>query len=749
VQSATGSSDVLTASAASGSVTPTRRPSGQSLADRPPRSGFLGTAFVVTAYLSIGFVAFWPIYPGISQRLFSSQLDYTQTIWFLDWVPYALTHGHNPFFSNAIFVPTGVNLAQNTSTPLLAWISAPFAPFLSPVVRANLLMVLAMPISATAAFVVLRKWRVWGPAAALGGLIYGFSPYMVGQSTAHLNLLFVPLPPFIALTVASILNRGSSRRLGVQLGLLVAAQYLICPEVLATVAILTVVAVAYVGIRRRANLERMVHGASRAIGIAVVVSCVLLAYPVWMALFGPQHFTGPPHAIPSPGHADLLSFVVPTSQQRFSLGLQSLGKGLPILPEAGGYIGIPLLVLTGALAWRSRRRPRTQVAVVLMISAALLSLGSYLAIDGHLTGIPLPFLVVDHLPVLDAIVPSRISFEVDACLAAVIAFGLDDMRREPKGSWMRWPGSAVVATVTLAVLVITQLPQWPETNTSQQVLALPAALTRAFPSGDPVALTYPYDLDDSYLPGLNGPMLWQAEEGFGFQLLGGYADHVAPGGGISAMPSVMHPSGTQAFLANEEGDGDYGPRMPVSPRLVAVTRFTVALYHVRLVIVDRALAKSGAAMELFSDALGPPKVSAGPFSMWADWRGVPSREQFSHGLSTKVVLPANNATISGKATLETVVKAYYELSKFQYFLTGEDHHSTLIAEGVPTPFGPIVRWNTTNVANGTYSLQCVVYDEFGASTRSAAITITINNRRQLAHRKKGATQSVTSNRSRT
>ena len=192
--------------------------------------------------------------PGNLATSFSYAADFDQTVWFLDWVPHALAHGLNPFFSNALYVPTGVNLAQNTSTPLLGLITAPFAPVLSPLVRANLLMVLAMPISATAAFVVLRKWQVWGPAAALGGLVYGFSPYMVGQSIAHLELMFVPLPPFIALTVASILqNRGSSRRLGVQLGLLVAAQYLISPEVLAIVAILTVAAVVCVAIRHPAE----------------------------------------------------------------------------------------------------------------------------------------------------------------------------------------------------------------------------------------------------------------------------------------------------------------------------------------------------------------------------------------------------------------------------------------------------------------------------------------------------------------
>ena len=232
------SSDQFPASATDG-ISSTGQPSDTASSGFLTASALPSMAVVFVVYLLIGIVAFWPVYPGISQHPFGS-FDFLQTVWFLGWVPHALAHGLNPFFSNAIYVPTGVNLAQNTSTPLLGLITAPFAPVFSPLVRANLLMVLAMPISATAAFVVLRKWQVWGPAAALGGLVYGFSPYMVGQSISHLELIFVPLPPFIALTVASILqNKGSSRRLGVQLGLLVAAQYLISPEVLSFVFILT------------------------------------------------------------------------------------------------------------------------------------------------------------------------------------------------------------------------------------------------------------------------------------------------------------------------------------------------------------------------------------------------------------------------------------------------------------------------------------------------------------------------------
>ena len=610
---------------------------------------------------------------------------------------------------------------------MLGLITAPFAPIFSPVVRANLLLVLAMPISATAAFVVLRKWRVWGPAAALGGLLYGFSPYMIGQSIAHLDLLFVPLPPFIALTIASVLqNRGSSGRLGVQLGLLVVAQYLISPEVLTSVAILTVAALVCIAIRDPANVRRMAHNAAGATGIALVVASALLVYPVWMSFFGPQHFTGPPSATTNPYHNDLLSSLVPTPEQRVSLGMRSLGNRLALrggVEEADGYIGGPLLILTAILAWWSRRSPRMQLVVVLMLFAALLSLGPHLAIDGHLTDIPLPFLALDHLPVLDSMLPSRLSLAVDACLAAAIAFGLDDMRRAPEGAWIRRRrGGTVFATVTLAALVLTQIPVWPDTFADASAVALPAALTRAIPTGDPVAITYPYETVYS-----NEPMLWQAEDGFRFRLLGGYAFHPSPVGSESTYPDLMSPSGTRQFLANQGGVGIFGPETPVSPKLVATTRAVVSRYDIRLVIVDRSESGSTAVMELFNDALGRPLVSTGRFSMWADWHGRPSHEQFSPHISTRILSPKNNAHLSGTTLLNAKVKADYRIDKVAFILSDENRHSEVIADGVLTLFGWIAKWNTVSIANGTYSLQSIAYDEFGASGRSTNVTVTIDN----------------------
>lgn len=578
---------------------------------------------VSAVYVVIGLVAFWPVLPGTTARMSAPAADPIQTAWFFGWAINALGHVHNLFFSDAILFPSGANLAQATSMPLLGILGAPITLLFGPLATANLLMVLAMPVSAFAGFFVLRKWQVWGPAAALGGLIYGFSPYMVGHGIVHLNLVFVPLPPFIALTLTSVLQgRGSPRRLGAVLGILIAAQFFICQEVLASVAIAAALALLYTAISHPAGPAAVVRALLVPSAIALALAGALVAYPVWMMLAGPQHYVGAAWGTRNPYYNDLLSFVVPGPFQRVSLGMRALGvflMGNSDPAESGGYIGVPLLLAAATLAWRSRRSSRMQLAVLVFGGAAILSLGPYLVIDGHLTHVPLPSLILTKLPLLDSALPARFSYEVDACLAAVLAFGLDDLRlarsgvRSPARTVGVQPG--VAAAVVALALVFTQLPQWP--YPTQPAPTLPVAVRQAIPPGDPITITYPYSGRDMAFA-----LAWQAEDDFGFRLLGGYAAHPGPNGHMSPWPNPMSPPGLQEFLSAETPPSPYGRPPSGGTGLIAVTRSVLERYGVRLVLVDRQEVNSAPVVQLFTKALGPPQRSVRNFVVWAS-RGRP------------------------------------------------------------------------------------------------------------------------------
>ncbi len=584
---------------------------------------------VIAGYLVIGIAAYWPALEGISSRPFVAGWDFEQSVWFLAWVPHALSHGLNPFFSNAMLAPSGANLAQNTASPFLGLVTVPFSPFLGPMARANILVVLAMPLTASSAFFVLRKWHVFGPAAALGGLIFGFSSYMVDQ---NIELIFLPLVPLIALVIVSIVRgEGSFYRLGIQLGLLATAQYLISPEILTIVGIFGIIGVAFVAVRDPSTIVRNV---GRPIGIAAVVSGVLLAYPIWMMAAGPQHFAGRTWPTINFYHNDVLSLVIPGSQQKFSLGMRSIGDHIGGVSGAsgnGGYVGVLLLAVAGYLAWHSRRQLRIQVAVVLLLFGVILSLGPYVSFDGRQTQFPLPFLLIDHVPLLNDILPSRICLVTDACLAAVIAFGMDSLLRIPAS--VRSPRGyrsmgirdiALFVGVLLGVLVATPPPQIlvPNQLTAPTAVVLPTVVRQAVPSGDPIAITYPYATEYTI-----EPMQWQFDDGFQFRILGGYAYHPNQYGDPSLIPSVMTPDGLQGFLVDQDKFSlvalysVYGKVARLSPSLIATTRKTLSRYDVRLVIVDMAIEGSRPVMTLFRETLGPPSVVGGSFSAWVGKNG--------------------------------------------------------------------------------------------------------------------------------
>ncbi len=63
----------------------------------------------------------------------------------------------------------------------------------------------------------------------------------------------------------------------------------------------------------------------------------------------------------------------------------------------------------------------------------------------------------------------------------------------------------------------------------------------------------------------------------------------------------------------------------------------------------------------------------------------------------------------------------------QYELSGGSLNDSVIATGTPTIWGWLVKWDTTSVPNGTYSLQSVASYSGGVTGTSPGVTITVAN----------------------
>ncbi|MBL7494808.1 hypothetical protein I6A84_43690 [Frankia sp. CNm7] len=465
--------------------------------------------------------------------------DATLFSWYMGWVPHALGHGMNPFVTDAINFPDGVNILWSTPVVLLAVLVTPITLLAGPVAAFNTLLALALAVSAIAMYGAARRFVAFWPAA-VAGLLYGFSPYMIGASFGHLHLTFAPFPPLLLVLLHDLLTgRRAPRRTGVLLGLAVAAQMLIGEELVATSALVGALGLLILAARAPSAVPAAVGSLARALGWCALVAGVLLAWPLAVQLAGPQRVDGAiqPHDV---AVSDLFTFAIPTTMQWLApdraLAHSLRFTGSPV--EVSAYFGVPLLALLAVLAVRLRRDGLVRVLTPLFVLVAVLSLGGRLHVDGRITGVWLPWALVEQLPLIGSALASRLSLYLTLFAGLALAIWLDQHRSRP------WRRQAAVALLTAAVLVpLVPAPMRAEPLRSPEFFT--TAAVEVIPRGSTV-LVAPYPRPD-----VPDAMLWQARAGFRFDLPGCYCTVPGPNGGAQfhGDPSPL----TTALLRVEEG----------------------------------------------------------------------------------------------------------------------------------------------------------------------------------------------------
>jgi len=554
--------------------------------------------------------------------------DQAQEVWFLAWPVYAITHGHNPFFTTWMNYPLGVNLTDNTSMPLLGVLGLPITLTLGPVAAYNLLLVAAFTTSALSMCLALRRWVRWWPATFIGGLLYGFSPFMIGEGNGHLFLTFGPLPPIIVLVLDEIVvrQRRSPIRMGLLLGVLAAAEYYISPEVLAMTAVMAGVGVVLLAVTHPRSVREHAGHVVRSLVAGGLLCGAAIAYPVWLTLFGPQHIVGPPHPLSFfanyPG--DLLGGIVPTASQHLGpASLKAIGDRFTggDVTENGMYLGIPLICVLAGLTWAFRKVRVLMFASAMVVCAYALALGTRLTIDGHMTGIRMPFTVLRHIPFLQDILAVRFSLFIQLFAAVALAIGLDrlwwktlawrsrvDAPFSRKAS--RWaPFTAVVGVAALVPLI----PAIPYSGmpTDIPTVSVGHAPNEIRPGS--VVLSYPYTRDP-VVPA----MLLQATDNMGFKIVGGDAFIPSVTGTTSYGPDLLPPSSVQAILYTAYSGPPPGtPWPPINVITTSDLRTFLRRYDIDTVVVEQVGSNPRLAINYVTSALGPPRRS-GSADLWFD-----------------------------------------------------------------------------------------------------------------------------------
>jgi hypothetical protein len=490
-------------------------------------TGRSGRGYVIAgaSYLLVSVVLWWHVLPHPGTLTTCGCGDAALTLWVIKWPAYALSHGLNPFYSSKLFVPVGINMAPNSLGLGLAF--APVTWLFGPTASLNAIDLLSPPVSALAMFWLLRRWVSWTPAAFVGALFFGFSPFvLVSLALGHPNFGLLAPIPLIIRCVDELFVRRTRRPVwvGTALGLLVAVEFFISVEVLLLLVLFSVFAALGMGVwavvTRPAGAGAVIRDAAVGLSMAAGVAAVLLAYPLWFFFAGPAHLVG--RAWP-----DSPAGTVANTPMDFVNGLVSApltailhlfggyqGPRLPLFALLGP--GLLLVLIVGVIAWHRDRL--VWIFGPLGLVAAVLSLGVG-------SGYWAPWRLFTHLSVLNNVVPVNITVIVDTCVAILLAVIIGHARAGAAAHRDATVGALVGLAAGAVALVPIGAALWPNIPMTVRPVVVPRWFAVAAPrlTGDPVVLPYPAPLG-----GIQSSMAWQATNGMTFSMVGGGGPGITP-----------------------------------------------------------------------------------------------------------------------------------------------------------------------------------------------------------------------------
>ncbi len=477
-------------------------------------TGWRGGAAALLIYLGFSLLFFGrTLGAGLSSFYVGNGPDPPQSIWFLAWWAHALANRINPLFTHALWAPGGFNLAWTTNIPLAAWLMLSVTRSLGAVAAYNVLCLLCPAVVGWAAFVLCRYVvREFAPAL-LGGLVFGFSPYLVCKLLGNIDLALVPMLPLAAYLGLRALDGTLRRaRFVVLLALVLAAQFLLFIETFATMTMSAAIAIAIALLVTEGNDRGRIRALLAPIALSYALATALLA-PYLYYLFA---FGFPRGAIWSTntGSIDLLNFLVPVPTD--ALGCLGAMRAISVnfragIYDTGAYLGLTLVVAIAMGRWRWHE-PAVRLLILFAAAIGVLAMGSWMQVGGHFIA-PLPWMIVSGLPLIAKAMPARLVVYMFLAVAILCAMWL---RALPFGGWGRGIAGALVA---FSLLPNFDASFWATPLATPEFFS--AGLYRQYlqPGETVVILPYGFEGDG---------MLWQALSGFHFRMAGGYTGFAPP-----------------------------------------------------------------------------------------------------------------------------------------------------------------------------------------------------------------------------
>jgi hypothetical protein len=404
------------------------------------------------------------------------------------------------------------------------------------------------------------------------------------------------------------------------LAALVVGQFLVSPEVLFLCGVFAVIGfVAVMVVGQRQVRGRAAH-ALPALGLGLVVAGVLLAYPVWFGLAGPQAVTGVLFAITPISGAPFTGIAVPGAYGAIGTLYVRFGGYLGHNGPPPDYLGGGLLFAAAASVVLARRRALTWLLLLLGVVAFWFTLGTYaLGAPAWFDHVWLPWRELAKLPLLKEILPDQIAPFIVLFVAFLLAVGLDALyvHYRPASSWLavHRRGTTTAATVAVALLALPVFFTFDVPVAVRPVRVPPYMRTvaRTVPART-VLLTVPFAVS-----GVTEPMLWQAVDDMRFDLAGAALKTPGPHGGPVGKGA---PGSARRIMTDLTVAG--APEPSGSPAQIATLLHALRSWKVEQVVVTGTSRDPVYATGFLTMVLGVAPTEQAGAEVWTLQQGIPA-----------------------------------------------------------------------------------------------------------------------------
>jgi hypothetical protein len=471
----------------------------------------------IATFIAVALYVTSPLWLNLDHEMRDDPQDQAFFEWMLAHGARVITDGVYPFFSDRMNYPDGVNMMANTSVLAVSLPMTPVTLLFGPHVSFNVFLTLALALTGISWYFVLSRQFVPSRLAAWIGAMFGaFAPSMMAHAGGHPNIVSQFLIPLIIWRTLA-LRGGKPLRNGLILGGLLVWQAFINLEILFMTAVGLGIFCVVLGLSRRRRHPGEMRSFLRGVAVAGASAVAVLAYPLSVQFFGPQSYQGLAEYVKNFG-TDLGAFTAYSSHS-VAGNAAAATQLAQNSAEENAFFGWGLVILFfGLVIWMRRHLAVVTLGAVAVLFAAM-SLGPRIFFNGINTGIPGLWAALQHVPVLDSVVPTRWALAIAPVVGVVLALGVQKaialVHDQPAA---RGP----VRVAMIAAVAMALVPLVPTPVQSAPMAAIPSFVTsgawKAYVAGGHSVVTLP--LPSSGNP---APLRWSAMTGLDMQLAGAYA----------------------------------------------------------------------------------------------------------------------------------------------------------------------------------------------------------------------------------